>query len=285
MAYREANISSITFGLLGNAALTASTTPTSGTANTGYWYLPLPFSITFLSNTYNGVSVGTNSYLLFGGNSTSGSSVSRSNPAFPKIMIAARDNSAQRLYYGTEGSAPNRTYRIRFEGNASTSGTLGSPGMVWETKFYENNNAIIDVHIGTMNIREANIVEGYTPLSGVFSNSSVVAFMPGFANVTGNITNYANVGVRVTSANISYSLPTVGLDQANTSTYSTSTVVIDDVLEANTVSISGGLNTSDPGSSISGFSSLSTAGFNLTDTVDPTGSVLSNVVTITWSTS
>ncbi len=143
-----ANVSSLSVNLLGAAALTSSTAPTVGNNDDGYWTLTLPFDITFLGTTYSTIYVGTNHYVTFGGGSTNYSSLGPTNPNLPKIMWSCADNSVQRIYYGTEGSAPNRTYRVRIEGAASTGGTLGSPTMVCEYTFYENTSDQIDLQLG-----------------------------------------------------------------------------------------------------------------------------------------
>jgi hypothetical protein len=148
-------VSTISNSLLGALSLTSSTTPTTGDNDDGYWTLSLPFNIQFIGLTTNIVYPGTNTYITFGGGSTNYSGLSFSNPAFSKIMISCADNSCQRLYYGTEGSSPNRTYRIRYEGNNGTSGTLGSPGMVYEAVFYENTPSQIDIHMGVNNAYSA----------------------------------------------------------------------------------------------------------------------------------
>lgn len=151
---------SIPASLLGEAALTASTPSApgaiafTGIADDGYWTVPIPFNINFLGTGYATAYVGTNSYVTFGAGSTNYSALGASNPPNPKIMISANDNSAQRIYYGTEGASPNRTFRIRYEGTAAISGVLGSPNMLWELTFYENATSQIDVQIGT-NIRGA----------------------------------------------------------------------------------------------------------------------------------
>lgn len=149
--------SSIPSNLLGPASLTASTTPTNIADNTtnpnddAYWLLTLPFNISYLGVTYNQIYVSTNHYLTFGGGSFVYSGISESVPALPKISASAADNSIQRIYYGVEGTAPNRTYRVRTEGNAATSGTLGSPNMVHEWTFYENDPGKIDLQTGVNN--------------------------------------------------------------------------------------------------------------------------------------
>lgn len=141
-------VNNLTLSLLGAGTLTPSTTPT-GNNDDGYWTLTLPFNIQFAGITTNIVFPGTNKYITFTAGSTLYSSLSYSNPALPKIMISCADNSAQRIYYGQEGVSPNSTYRIRWEGTASTSGTLGSPNMVYEAVFYENNPSQIDIHVGS----------------------------------------------------------------------------------------------------------------------------------------
>ena len=141
-------VTTISNSLLGAASLTTSTTPTIGTNDDGYWTLTLPFNIEFIGLTTNIVYPGTNTYITFGGGSTNYSALSFSNPPLRKIMMSCADNSCQRLYYGTEGSSPSRTYRIRYEGNNNTTGTLGSPTMVYEAVFYEAFPSQIDIHIG-----------------------------------------------------------------------------------------------------------------------------------------
>ena len=138
----------ITNSLLGAASLTQSTAVQFGNADDGYWLLTLPFAVSFLGNSYNTIGIGTNTYITFGAGSTEWAQLGAANPPIPKIMVSCADNSAQRIYYGTEGVAPNRTYRVRWEGTASTSGTLGSPNMVYEAVFYENSASQIDIHVG-----------------------------------------------------------------------------------------------------------------------------------------
>lgn len=143
-----ATVSSITPSLLGAASLTASTAPTVGNNDDGYWTLALPFAISYLGTSYSTLYPSTNFYLTFGNGSTVWSGVSITNPALPKIMWCAQDNSVQRIYYGTEGVAPNRRFRVRQEGASTTSGTLGSPTMVCEWTFYENQPSRIDLQTG-----------------------------------------------------------------------------------------------------------------------------------------
>jgi hypothetical protein len=145
----SATISEITNSLLGSASLTVSTSPTNGGNDDGFWNLLLPFNISYLGNTYDRVYVGTNMYVTFGGGSSVYSGLSATTPNLPKIMWTAADRSVQRIYHGVEGTAPNRTYRVRVEGHTAFSGgVLGSPTMVCEYVFYENTPAQIDLQCG-----------------------------------------------------------------------------------------------------------------------------------------
>lgn len=141
-------VTGITTGLSGSSGLTDSTTPTSGDNDDGYWSLSLPFPISFNGIIYTTIFVGTNTYITFGSGSSVYEGLSRSNPALPKIMMSCADNSCQRVYYGSSGSAPNRTYHIRYEGTAAVTGILGAPNMVYEATFYESTPNQIDIQIG-----------------------------------------------------------------------------------------------------------------------------------------
>ena len=157
----SATVSSITPSILGAAALASLTTPTIGSQDDGYWDITLPWNVTYLGTTYNHVFVGTNFYLTFGEGSAVYTNLSATTPNIPKIMMCAADRSAQRIYYGEEGTAPNRTYRVRLEGHTAYSGgVLGSPTMVCEYVFYENNPTQIDLQIGTNNAKTAG--SGFT---------------------------------------------------------------------------------------------------------------------------
>ena len=155
-----ATVGPLSFSSAGPAGLSVSTTPTIGSNDDGYWTLNLPFSIEYLGTSYSTIYVSTNHYLTFGGGSTVWSGISITTPNLPKIMWCSADNSAQRIYYGVEGSAPNRTYRVRLEGNGGISGTLNSPGMVCEYIFYENTPAQIDLQCGVNNRKTAG--SGFT---------------------------------------------------------------------------------------------------------------------------
>ena len=146
----SATVTEITNNLTGGTFLTSSTTPTSGNNDDGFWQLTLPFDVQFLGTNYSSIYVGTNSYITFGSGSSVYSGLSATTPNLPKIMWCASDRSVQRIYYGTQGSTPNRTYRVRVEAHSGFSGgILGSPTMVAEYTFYENAPSQIDMQLGT----------------------------------------------------------------------------------------------------------------------------------------
>lgn len=146
-----ATVTTITNSFSSTTGLTSSTTPTSGNNDDGYWTIDLPFSISYFGNSYSTIYVGTNHYLTFGSGSAIYSGIGASSPNIPKICWCAADNSVQRIYHGVTGSTGNRIYTIRLEGNAATSGTLGSPNMLCEYKFYELISNQIDLQVGQNN--------------------------------------------------------------------------------------------------------------------------------------
>ncbi len=198
----------ITNSLLGAGSL-ASSTPTApgelgfvGGQDDGYWQVLLPFNITFLGTSYNTLYVGTNTYITFTAGSFNYSQLNASNPPLPKIMISCADNSCQRIYYGAEGVAPNRTFRIRWEGTASTSGILGNPNMVYEAVFYENTPAQVDIHTG-VNARWTTSSSSYAftssdisvPLTGNVTVSSNTATLPITITTTDQLTMNVRLGI------------------------------------------------------------------------------------------
>lgn len=180
--------SEITNSLLGAGSLSSLTTPTSGNNDDGYWAVSIPFNISYLNQTYNTVYIGTNTYITFGAGSLEFAQLSNAIPALPKLMITASDNSCQRIYYGVEGSAPNRTFRIRYEGHTGYSGgVLGNPTIVYEVVFYEAVPAQIDLHMGVNGewaLSSGDSVYPFTynditvPLTGVFTVANNTATLP-----------------------------------------------------------------------------------------------------------
>ena len=103
----------------------------------GWRSVPLPFTFYIAGSGYTTAYMGSNTYLTFGGGSSVYSSLSASTPSLPKFMFGASDNSYQRLSTYVEGTD---YVRIRYEGNGSTSGTVGSPGIVLEITLFNPAN-------------------------------------------------------------------------------------------------------------------------------------------------
>lgn len=113
--------------------------------------------------------LGTNSYITFGtGDDVYGDDLSPSSPAYPKIAVGADDNSLQIMYYGTVGSAPNRTYVIRYEGTDSTGGEAYASNMLIEYHFPEATPHLINIHI-IANARGGGYLSGVYSADGNFA--------------------------------------------------------------------------------------------------------------------
>jgi hypothetical protein len=112
----------------------------------------LPFNF-FINNTaFTSVFLGSNSYITFGSGSTEWSNLSVTNPAIPKMMFGAADNSWQRVSTFVSGTD---YVRVRYEGNANTSGTVGSPGIVAEITLFNpskfSGSNVIELLVGIHN--------------------------------------------------------------------------------------------------------------------------------------
>ena len=126
------------------SSLTANSSPT-GSNDDGYWELSLPFNVDYLGTSYSSLYVGTNSYVTFSNGSVA-YRVSSAQPALPKIMLSAGDRRGYSIWYGTEGTAPNREFRIVWEGSSAyLVNTPESPNMRWELRFYENSTSQYDI--------------------------------------------------------------------------------------------------------------------------------------------
>lgn len=167
-----ATVSAISYNF---SAITSNpiTIPTSGGSDDGFFTVSLPWNFIFNGISYNSVFVGTNSYLTFGSGSSTYSGIGPSNPPFNKICVSAADNSVQRIYYQESGTAPNRQFVIRVQGNNSTSGILGSPTMEYEYKFFENDTDRIELHV--------NLNSRFTTATG---NAPVVATDASFSGTS-----------------------------------------------------------------------------------------------------
>ncbi len=109
-----------------------------------YVQISLGFNISFNGVTYSSLYVGSNAYITFGGGATDYSGFGGNVPAFPSVHIGAADRSYQKVFYKLDSVG---TMRVRFEGAKGTSGTNGSPAVVYEAVFFEGQS-YFDLHIG-----------------------------------------------------------------------------------------------------------------------------------------
>lgn len=156
----------------------------NGSVDDGFVTISLGFNIIYDGNTYSTVYVGSNSYITFGAGSSIYAGVSASNtPALPTIKLSAADNSYQKVTSGSPLGAGTKT--IRFEGTASTSGTVGAPNMVWEVTFYQNSSQI--------NITWGTNSRG-TGGTGGFTDGAIYLYQNNAVFCGANTSNYVNVG-------------------------------------------------------------------------------------------
>lgn len=150
----------------------------------------LPFTWTFNSTGYTAVFPGSNTYITFGAGSTQYASLSASNPSTNKIHLASADNSWQRVSRITSGTD---FVRIRYEGNSSTGGTPGSPGIVYEATFFNpsktNNENWVEILVGVQNRTSGGISGIYGPSSRLTGGTIRAGDAPVLAN-----TSYVLVG-------------------------------------------------------------------------------------------
>jgi len=147
------------------------TTLQSSSKDDGNVNVPLGFDWTINSTQYNSVYVGSNNYITFGSGQNAYSGYNFSSWNIPKILYTmTSDNSYQ---YVTYKQFTNYT-RIRFEGNASTSGSVGSGNIVWETTFF--NPSVTSGGISLVEIRCGSNGRGTSLTMGIAGPSSTTAY-------------------------------------------------------------------------------------------------------------
>jgi hypothetical protein len=140
--------------------------------------LTLPFTFYFNGTAYTTVYVGSNAYITFGSGSSNYSGLSASNPAIDKIMMNSGDRSWQRVAtYSTSSYV-----RIRYEGSASTSGTVGASTVIYECTIFnpsvQSGNSVIEWIIGSSNIISS------TNIAGIYSSSALITAWSPAANTS-----------------------------------------------------------------------------------------------------
>lgn len=138
-------------------------------------------SFTINSTSYTTVFIGSNTYLTFGSGSTVYSGLSASNPALNKFHLGSADNSYQRVSRVAGGANPSFPdfVRIRYEGNGATSGTVGSPGIVYEATFFNSE-----------------LTGGVPVLEVLFGNHNRTTGQAGVASTSAYYATYSQTGAQ-----------------------------------------------------------------------------------------
>jgi Subtilase family len=167
---------------------TVSTTPTYGNNDDGYWTINLPFSFKSGAQSYdvnghgstpyvyNSLYVGTNGYITFEAGTTIKTGFGVNNPAGTKIMWNSGDRSIQRIFYVTTGTAPNRVFKLRIEGNNTNSGTIGSPGIEIEIYFWESPSEILNSPSFSIAFGPNNAVTRSGTYGAPFTDEQIASF-------------------------------------------------------------------------------------------------------------
>ena len=159
-------------GATGQSPFPASgwTSVVSANADDANVSINLPFTWTFNGTGYTSFYAVSNTYFTFGLATNQFSGLTVGSPACNKIYIAATDNSWQRVSRITSGTS---YLRLRYEGTNNTSGTPGSPNMVYEATFFNpsltGGNPWLELLIGS----QARGTSG--GISGICSSTALLA--------------------------------------------------------------------------------------------------------------
>ena len=149
----------------------------------------LPFTWTYNNTGYTAFFPNSNFYITFGIGADAYTGLTASVPAVDKIYFAGTDNSWQRVSSFTSGT---NYKRLRWEGTAATSGTPGSPNMVYELTFFNpvltGGVPWLELLVGT----QARV----GGISGLYSSTAILtggSFIASNVNVAAN-QSYVMVG-------------------------------------------------------------------------------------------
>jgi hypothetical protein len=139
-----------------NSNRTGWTVVQQSSVDDGNLNIALGFNTIFNGLTYNSVFIGSNTYVTYGSGSSNYSGLSFSNPNIPGFHLGSADNSYQLVMHQSESNGNTR--RIRYEGSIGTSGTLGSPSIVYELIYFRDSSRVYIALGPSMN----NGVQGLT---------------------------------------------------------------------------------------------------------------------------
>ncbi len=144
----------------------------------------------------------SNTYINTEQPSTAWSGLSASNPPYPKFHFGAADNSWQRVWI-TQGF---NFFRVRYEGTASTGGTVGSPNIVYEATFFRPTSTAqyVQVVFGTHSRNTGQFgvtnASAYYATGGTITANSSYVFEGNLSGTAWNI--YPNSQITGTDLNL-----------------------------------------------------------------------------------
>ncbi len=169
----------------------------------------LPFSFDFYGTSYSSMNISTNGYINFGAASTTFTASALPSAVAPLAMIAPfwhnLNAAGGSISYATVGTAPYRTFVVKFNGVADASGGGTNSGQI---ALYETSNII------EMFISQANTASTYLGVCGIQNAAgSLAVTVPGQNNVNYVINNaVAGTGWRFVRPSYTYSWsPATGL--------------------------------------------------------------------------
>jgi hypothetical protein len=180
--------------LRGSTGMTQIVSANADDANLG---VTLPFSFSLGGTGTTSWFLGSNTYITMGSGSSAYSALSASNPAIPKFHLGSADNSWQRVWT----VSGTNYFRTRYEGTAATSGTPGSPNIVYEFTFFRptTNYQFVQVVFGVHNQSSgqfgvANAATYYSSMTPITANSSYVMWSVAGGTSWNIIPNYSITG-------------------------------------------------------------------------------------------
>lgn len=174
----------LTYVAPSSSGLTSSSTPQLGNNDDGAWQLTVPWSVKIGDVTSSTIFASTNFFVTT--NSEIATNISLAGG--PAILFGNGDRIVNSIAYGTSGTAPNRTYKIYFDGFDDLSSGNVFRAMVI---FYENDLNRIDVH---MNTSTANTIIS----DGQYTIYALGSSGQGLGSVTTNNNPATNAGYRLT---------------------------------------------------------------------------------------
>lgn len=124
-------------------------------ADDAFLTINLPFTFYIAGSGYTTTYMGSNTYLTFSAGATEYGNLGAlgaTRPPVPKFHFGSADNSYQRVSRFASGTDYQR---IRYEGTAATTGTVGSPNIVLEITLFNpsvtGGNNVLELLVGNHN--------------------------------------------------------------------------------------------------------------------------------------